>query len=146
MKGSAHLASFAAGKFAMRAVAQSLAREFGPRGIHVVHAIIDGMIDIENSKGYVLDHPEAKISPEAVSLSVYPKAVGRPLTLVRLPIHTGFCIPSRGLALLMSSTLDRRSKSGRALQRLLCRPAGGDGRHRGVRRQDLRSSSTYDDQ
>jgi NAD(P)-dependent dehydrogenase (short-subunit alcohol dehydrogenase family) len=42
IKGSAQCASFATGKFAMRALAQSLAREFGPKGIHVSHAIIDG--------------------------------------------------------------------------------------------------------
>jgi NAD(P)-dependent dehydrogenase (short-subunit alcohol dehydrogenase family) len=33
------------GMFARKAVAQSLAREFGPQGIHVSHVIIDGMID-----------------------------------------------------------------------------------------------------
>lgn len=56
------------GKFAMRALSQSLAREFGPQGIHVVHAIIDGVIDIERTKSYKFDHPEAKIKPEAVSI------------------------------------------------------------------------------
>lgn len=44
MKGSAQCSSFATGKFAMRALAQSLAREFGPKGVHTVHAIIDGVI------------------------------------------------------------------------------------------------------
>jgi NAD(P)-dependent dehydrogenase (short-subunit alcohol dehydrogenase family) len=38
-------AAFAAQKWAQRALAQSLAREFGPRGVHVAHAIIDGPID-----------------------------------------------------------------------------------------------------
>jgi NAD(P)-dependent dehydrogenase (short-subunit alcohol dehydrogenase family) len=42
IRGSAQMSSFATGKFAMRALAQSLAREFGPQGIHVAHAIIDG--------------------------------------------------------------------------------------------------------
>ncbi|ETI20931.1 hypothetical protein G647_07274 [Cladophialophora carrionii CBS 160.54] len=67
MKGSANCASFASGKFAMRALAQSLAREFGPKGIHVNHAIIDGVIDIERFAHYKLDHPEAKIKPEAIA-------------------------------------------------------------------------------
>lgn len=67
MKGSANCSSFATGKFAMRALAQSLAREFGPKGIHVSHAIIDGVIDIERTKDYKFDHPDAKIKPEAVS-------------------------------------------------------------------------------
>lgn len=69
MKGSAHCASFATGKFAMRALAQSLAREFGPKDIHVTHAIIDGVIDIERTKDWKFPHPDAKIKPEAVSNS-----------------------------------------------------------------------------
>ena len=36
--------------FARRALAQSLAREFGPRGVHVAHAIIDGVIDIPRTR------------------------------------------------------------------------------------------------
>jgi len=67
LKASARGATFASGKFAMRAIAQSLAREFGPQGIHVAHAIIDGVIDIEKSKGYMADQVEAKISPEAIA-------------------------------------------------------------------------------
>ena len=67
IKASPQSATFAAGKFAVRGIAQSLAREYGPHGIHVVNAIIDGMINIERSKNIQLDHPEAKISPEAVS-------------------------------------------------------------------------------
>ena len=50
----------------MRALAQSLAREFGPKGVHVAHAIIDGVIDIERTKEWQFDHPDAKISPHAV--------------------------------------------------------------------------------
>ena len=73
LKASAKFATFAAGKFAMRAVTQSLAKEFGPQGIHVAHAIVDGVIDIEKSKGF-LDGPEAKISPAAVS-SIFSSAV-----------------------------------------------------------------------
>ena len=51
----------------MRALAQSLAREFGPKGVHVAHAIIDGVIDIERTKDWKFDAPDAKISPHAVS-------------------------------------------------------------------------------
>jgi NAD(P)-dependent dehydrogenase (short-subunit alcohol dehydrogenase family) len=67
MKGSALCSSFATGKFAMRALAQSLTREFGPKGVHVAHAIIDGVIDIERTKDWKFDAPDAKISPHAVS-------------------------------------------------------------------------------
>jgi NAD(P)-dependent dehydrogenase (short-subunit alcohol dehydrogenase family) len=45
VKGYAKSSAFATGKFALRALAQCNAREFGPRGIHVFHVIIDGGID-----------------------------------------------------------------------------------------------------
>lgn len=55
LKGSAQCASFASGKFAMRALGQSLAREFGPKGVHIVHAIIDGVIDIPRTRDMVIN-------------------------------------------------------------------------------------------
>jgi len=45
VKGYAKSSAFATGKFALRALAQCNAREFGPQGIHVFHVIIDGGID-----------------------------------------------------------------------------------------------------
>jgi NAD(P)-dependent dehydrogenase (short-subunit alcohol dehydrogenase family) len=45
VKGLAKSSAFATGKFALRALAQCNAREFGPQGIHVFHVIIDGGID-----------------------------------------------------------------------------------------------------
>jgi NAD(P)-dependent dehydrogenase (short-subunit alcohol dehydrogenase family) len=45
LRGAAHFAAFAGAKHALRALAQSMARELGPRGIHVAHSIIDGAID-----------------------------------------------------------------------------------------------------
>ncbi len=45
LRGSANFAAFAGAKHALRALAQSMARELGPRGIHVVHVVIDGAID-----------------------------------------------------------------------------------------------------
>lgn len=47
MRGGAGFAAFAGAKFALRALAQSMARELGPKGIHVAHAIIDGAIDTQ---------------------------------------------------------------------------------------------------
>lgn len=46
VKASANFAAFAAGKHGLRAVAQSLAKELGPHGIHVAHVIVDGVIDV----------------------------------------------------------------------------------------------------
>lgn len=45
LRGSAGFSAFAAAKHSLRALAQSCARELGPKGIHVAHTIIDGMID-----------------------------------------------------------------------------------------------------
>jgi NAD(P)-dependent dehydrogenase (short-subunit alcohol dehydrogenase family) len=47
MRGSANFAAFAGAKHALRALAQSMARELGPRGIHVAHVVVDGAIDTE---------------------------------------------------------------------------------------------------
>ncbi len=71
MKGSALCASFAAGKFAMRATGQSLAREFGPQGVHVAHAIIDGVINTPKYQKMAWTCNEGKedgaIEPDAIA-------------------------------------------------------------------------------
>lgn len=63
------MSSFASGKFALRALGQSLAREFGPKGIHVAHAIIDGVIDIPRTHDWPVNNnaPDGKINADAVS-------------------------------------------------------------------------------
>jgi NAD(P)-dependent dehydrogenase (short-subunit alcohol dehydrogenase family) len=45
VRGGAGFAAFAGGKHALRALAQSMARELGPQGIHVAHVVIDGPIE-----------------------------------------------------------------------------------------------------
>lgn len=82
-------------KFGIRAMSQSLAREFGPKGVHVSHAIIDGIIDTEKTKGINDDKPDAKIDPNwvGVSSSGYGLWI---LTNARLPSRTGSCTPSPG--------------------------------------------------
>lgn len=45
LRGSANFAAFSGAKHALRALAQSMARELGPRGIHVAHVVVDGAID-----------------------------------------------------------------------------------------------------
>jgi len=47
LRGSANFAAFAGAKHALRALAQSMARELAPKGIHVAHVIVDGAIDTE---------------------------------------------------------------------------------------------------
>jgi NADP-dependent 3-hydroxy acid dehydrogenase YdfG len=59
------MSSFASGKFALRALSSSIAKEFAPKGVHVLHAIIDGAIDMDDipkAKEWLKDMPaEGKI-------------------------------------------------------------------------------------
>ena len=72
VKASANVASFAIGKHALRALSQSLAKEFGPEGVHVSHAIIDGVIDTPATKGMsVGESTDSKIDPVAVRLASF---------------------------------------------------------------------------
>ncbi|MEM7519951.1 MAG: SDR family oxidoreductase [Pseudomonadota bacterium] len=58
MRGSAGFSAFASAKFALRALAQSMARELGPKNIHVAHVVIDGAID----SGFIRDNvPEVDV-------------------------------------------------------------------------------------
>ena len=72
LRGGAGFSAFAGAKHALRALAQSLARELGPKNIHVAHIVIDGAIDSnfirENMPG--VDELRAKdgiLSPEAIA-------------------------------------------------------------------------------
>lgn len=62
------MSAFSTSKYAMRALSQSLAREFAPQGVHVAHAIIDGVIDIPRTKEWLKDQPkEAKITAHGIA-------------------------------------------------------------------------------
>ncbi|MDR6632617.1 NAD(P)-dependent dehydrogenase (short-subunit alcohol dehydrogenase family) [Phyllobacterium sp. 1468] len=65
IKGFPHSAAFAMGKFALRGLAQSAARELGPKGIHVAHFIIDGSVRKAGSS----DPADGKLTPDAISQS-----------------------------------------------------------------------------
>jgi len=69
LKGSALFAAFAPAKFATRALAQSLAREYGPKGVHVVHVIVDGLIDTPAVKGWAGSEfePGTRLEPDAIA-------------------------------------------------------------------------------
>ncbi|KAJ1338507.1 (S,S)-butanediol dehydrogenase [Microdochium nivale] len=73
VRGSANFATFASGMFARRALSQSLAREFGPQGVHVAHAIIDGVIDIPRTAGYNVNGgiEDSKLSAHAIADSYW---------------------------------------------------------------------------
>ncbi|MBA2690998.1 MAG: SDR family NAD(P)-dependent oxidoreductase [Rubrobacter sp.] len=68
LRGSARFSALAVGKFGLRALSQSMAREFGPRGIHVAHTVIDGQIDTERVRGMSPDRdPSTMLSPDAIA-------------------------------------------------------------------------------
>ena len=68
VKGYARSAPFAMGKFALRGLAQSMAREFAPQGIHVAHFVIDGAI---RNPGRIepADKPDSMLDPDAIAQS-----------------------------------------------------------------------------
>jgi NAD(P)-dependent dehydrogenase (short-subunit alcohol dehydrogenase family) len=68
VKGYAQSAPFAMGKFALRGLAQSMARELQPKGIHVCHINIDGGIRNE-ARGYVerSGEPDSYLDPDAIA-------------------------------------------------------------------------------
>ena len=76
MRGGSGFAAFSSAKFGLRAVAQSLARELGPKGIHVAHTVIDGAIDHpwikENFPDiYKLKEVDGILNPGAIAEAYY---------------------------------------------------------------------------
>src|SRR5579872_4903889 len=65
VKGYPQSAPFAMGKFALRGLAQSMAREFAPQGIHVAHFVIDGGIRSETRRDDK-DRPDSLLDPDAI--------------------------------------------------------------------------------
>jgi NAD(P)-dependent dehydrogenase (short-subunit alcohol dehydrogenase family) len=65
IRGGAGFAAFASPKFALRALAQAMARELGPKGIHVAHVVLDGMIAPEDSSS------ESLLQPAAIAETYY---------------------------------------------------------------------------
>jgi NAD(P)-dependent dehydrogenase (short-subunit alcohol dehydrogenase family) len=66
VKGYAQSAPFAMGKFALRGLAQSMARELSPRGIHVAHVVIDGGIR-SAQRSEPPDRPDSMLDPDAIA-------------------------------------------------------------------------------
>ena len=72
LRGGSGFSAFSGAKGALRMLAQSMARELGPQGIHVAHTIIDGAIDTEFIKGRHPDFDNAKardliLNPAAIA-------------------------------------------------------------------------------
>ncbi|MES2098287.1 MAG: SDR family oxidoreductase [Pseudomonadota bacterium] len=72
LRGNANFAAFAGAKHALRALAQSMARELGPQGIHVAHVVVDGAIDTEFIRSsfperYALKEQDGILNPEHIA-------------------------------------------------------------------------------
>ncbi len=72
LRGGAGFAAFAGGKAALRALAQSMARELGPRGLHVAHVVVDGLIDTAFSREHFAARvaaagPDGILNPEHIA-------------------------------------------------------------------------------
>ncbi|HWG03900.1 MAG TPA: SDR family NAD(P)-dependent oxidoreductase [Beijerinckiaceae bacterium] len=76
VKGFARSAAFAMGKFALRGLAQSMARELGPQGIHVTHFVIDGGIR-NPGRTEPPDRPDSLLDPDAIA-ATYLHALRQP--------------------------------------------------------------------
>jgi NAD(P)-dependent dehydrogenase (short-subunit alcohol dehydrogenase family) len=70
VKGYPQSAPFAMGKFALRGMAQSMARELSPQGIHVAHFVIDGAIR-SAARVEPADRPDSMLDPDAIALSYW---------------------------------------------------------------------------
>jgi NAD(P)-dependent dehydrogenase (short-subunit alcohol dehydrogenase family) len=70
VKGYAQSSPFAMGKFALRGLAQSLARELSPQGIHIAHFVIDGGIR-SAARQDPPDRPDTWLDPDAIALSYW---------------------------------------------------------------------------
>jgi len=66
IKGYAQSAPFAMGKFALRGLAQSMARELSPQGIHIAHFVIDGGIRSAR-RAEAPEHPDSLLDPDAIA-------------------------------------------------------------------------------
>ena len=76
VKGYAQSATFAMGKFALRGLAQSMARELAPQNIHVAHVVIDGGIR-SVQRPVPADNPDSLLDPDAIA-ETYVHLVNQP--------------------------------------------------------------------
>ena len=67
VRAGARFAAFASAKFALRGLGQSLAREFGPAGVHVAHLVLDGLIDEPQTDGRFGTAEDGRMDPDAIA-------------------------------------------------------------------------------
>jgi NADP-dependent 3-hydroxy acid dehydrogenase YdfG len=71
VKGFPKSATFAMGKFGLRGLAQSMARELHPQNIHVAHVVVDGGICSEEKDGFPGGTEDDRLSPDAIAETYY---------------------------------------------------------------------------
>ena len=67
LRGGANFSAFASAKFALRGLAQSLAREYGPKGVHVAHVVLDGLIDEPQTDQRFGAQTSGRMDPRAIA-------------------------------------------------------------------------------
>ena len=68
LRGGAAFAAFASAKAAQRILAESMARQLGPEGIHVAYVVVDGVIDMPTTRAFFADRPdEFFLAPAAIA-------------------------------------------------------------------------------
>jgi len=68
LRSSAGFSRIAVGKFGLRALGQSLAREYGPKGIHTAHIVVDAVVDLPSTRLLVASRYEGGVIPEGALL------------------------------------------------------------------------------
>jgi len=80
-RGMPATTAFAPSKFAVRALAQGLARDLGPKNIHVFQAIIDGLVNMPKTRGWFPNKPEAEfLRPDSIADTYFHLAQQHPST------------------------------------------------------------------
>lgn len=67
LRGSARFSCLAVGKFGLRALSQTMARKFGPQGIHIAHIIIDEVIGTPRLQAMTPREQRTVLAPEAIA-------------------------------------------------------------------------------
>jgi len=80
LRGNANFSAFASAKFALRGLAQSLAREYGAKGVHVAHVVLDGLIDEPQTDQRFGSQSESRMDPRSIAQTYLDLAAQPPST------------------------------------------------------------------
>jgi NAD(P)-dependent dehydrogenase (short-subunit alcohol dehydrogenase family) len=116
MRGGPGFAAFASAKFGLRAVAQSIARELGPKNIHVVHLVIDSSVDTEWVRQLIANRE----GPQALE-NLDPSRLMRPAAVAEAYWHSISSRATRGPSSTKSAPSERSGKGAIAVELKLSR-------------------------